>query len=106
ANEVALVSPQKAIKKLKDYAAPNYLAWRGLALAYRDHGTPEQAMNAVDQALTAAPNNPELLYLKAQILRKQDKLADSRKMFDQALAQKAQLPAGLVKQIAKERSKI
>lgn len=106
ANEVALVSPQKAINKLKNYAAPNYLAWRGLALAYRDHGTPEQAIDAVNQALTAAPNNPDLLYLKAQILRKQGKLAASRQLFDQALARKAQLPAGVVKQMVKERSKI
>lgn len=105
ANEVSLVNPNKAIKKLKT-AAPNYLAWRGVALAYRDHGSQEQALSAVEQALAAAPNNPELLYLKAQILRKQGKLAASRQFFDGALAQKDQLPAGLVKQIQKERNKL
>ncbi len=106
ANEIALVSPDKAVKKLRNYAGPDYLSWRGVALAYRDHGSQEDALSAVDRALAAAPNNPELLYLKAQILRKQGKLAASRDFFDQALAKKDQLPAGLVKQITKERSRL
>jgi tetratricopeptide (TPR) repeat protein len=106
ANEVALVSPQQAINKLQNYAAPSYLSLRGVALAYRDHGSQEQALAAVNQALEDAPTNPELFYLKAQILRKQGKLAASRQFFDGALAQKDRLPAGLVKQMTRERSKL
>lgn len=106
ANEVALVSPKKAINKLQNYASPGYLSLRGVALAHRDHGSQEDALAAVEQALKLAPTNPELFYLKAQILRKQGKLAASREFFDGALAQKDQLPAGLVKQITKERSKL
>jgi len=95
-------NPDQAIERLQTYAAPSYLAQRGIAIGYRDLNQPEQALIAVDKAIQETPNNPELLYLKAQILRKQDKVQESLRYFRQALALQAQLPANLTYQIAWE----
>jgi tetratricopeptide (TPR) repeat protein len=95
-------NPNQAIERLETYAAPTYLAQRGIALGYRDLDQPEQALVAVDQAIQQTPNNPELLYLKAQILRKQDKGQESLRYFRQALTLQDQLPANLAYQIAWE----
>lgn len=95
-------NPQQAIDRLEDRAAPQYLAQRGIAIAYRDLNQPDQALAAVNAALQQTPNNPELLYLKAQILRKQNNGQESIRLFRQALAKKAQLPPNLVRQIAWE----
>lgn len=95
-------NPEQAIERLQNYAAPSYLAQRGIAIAYRDLDKPEQALAAVDSALQQTPNNPELLYLKAQILRKQGNNQESLRFFRQALAKQAQLPQNLAYQIAWE----
>ncbi len=95
-------NPNQAIERLETYAAPSYLAQRGIALGYRDLDQPEPALIAVDQAIQETPNNPELLYLKAQILRKQDKGQESLRYFRQALTMQAQLPKNLAYQIAWE----
>ena len=95
-------NPNQAIERLQTYAAPAFLAQRGIAIGYRDLDQPEQALAAVDQAIQATPNNPELFYLKAQILRKQDKAQESLHYFRQALALQNQLPAKLTYQIAWE----
>jgi tetratricopeptide (TPR) repeat protein len=95
-------NPQQAIERLQTRAAPQYLAQRGIAIAYRDLDQPVQALAAVDAALQQTPNNPELLYLKAQILRKQGNAQESIRLFQQALAKQAQLPPNLVRQIAWE----
>lgn len=105
ATELALLSPNQVIQRFQDYAAPAYLAHRGIAIAYRDLKQHDQALMAVDQALLAAPENPELLYLKAQILRSQGKKAESVNFFDRALARQKQLPASLVQQINRERNR-
>lgn len=105
-------NPEQAIKRLEKSAGPKYLAYRGLAIAYRDlHQYPE-AIASVDQAIQATANNPELFYLKAQILasqgkrqKNQSKLSEAVQNFDKAIAKKTQLPAGLVKQIERERRK-
>ncbi|MBW4467039.1 MAG: hypothetical protein KME07_16565 [Pegethrix bostrychoides GSE-TBD4-15B] len=95
-------NPNQAIERLDSYAAPTYLAQRGIAIGYRDLDQPEQALVAVDKAIQETPNNPELLYLKAQILRKQDKGQESLRYFRQALMQQGQLPPNLAYQIAWE----
>lgn len=95
-------SPSQAIDRLKQHAKPAYLADRGIALAYRDLNQPAQAMEAVDRAIQATPENPELYYLKAQILVKQGNNQGSIPLFERALQKQAQLPPALVRQITRE----
>lgn len=92
-----------AINRLQTYAAPSYLAQRGIALGYRDLRQPDLAMAAVEKALAETPNNPDLLYLKAQILVRQRKDQESLEFFQRALNQANQLPPSLAGQIAYER---
>lgn len=105
-------NPQQAIERLDKNAAPEYLADRGIAYGYRDLKQYNQALEYVNRALKATSNNPEVYYLKAQILRgmagkekNQQLLQEAVINFDQALAKKSQLPASLVKQIERERRK-
>jgi tetratricopeptide (TPR) repeat protein len=104
-------SPDEAIDKLERNAAPDYLVDRGIALAYRDLKQYPQALEYVNRALKATADNPEIYYLKAQILHEQGKkdynqslIRDAIANFDQALAKKSQLPTHLVKQIESERN--
>ncbi|HIK22373.1 MAG TPA: tetratricopeptide repeat protein [Thermosynechococcus sp. M3746_W2019_013] len=99
ASNVSFVSMDRAIQTLQTYAAPDYLRYRGLALAYRDRKQWPQALNAVDQALALAPNNPELFYLKAQILAASGKRSQAQQYFQQALAKQNQLPRGIREEI-------
>jgi tetratricopeptide (TPR) repeat protein len=94
--------PAQAIERLESYAAPEYLVQRGIAIAYRDLNRQEEAMAAVDQALQATPDNPDLLYLKAQILVQQERDQESLVFFQQALARQTQLLPNLAGQIAWE----
>lgn len=103
-------NPQQAIERLEQNAGPQYLVDRGIAIAYRDLKNYSQALAYANRALKIAPDNPELYYLKAQILHEQAKKKKNPKMmqqalanFDQALAKKSQLPPSLVKQIESER---
>lgn len=95
-------NPQQAIERLRSHASPSYLVYRGIAIAYRDLNQQTQALDAVNQALQQTPANPDLLYLKAQILRKQGKGQESLQFFQQALAKRDQLPRNLTNQIAWE----
>lgn len=102
--------PEKAIERLDKNAAPRYLADRGIALGYRDLKRYNQALEYADRALKETSDNPELYYLKAQILNAQAKQDNNQQLmqkavsnFDKALAKKSQLPADLVKQIERER---
>ncbi|MCU0525824.1 MAG: tetratricopeptide repeat protein [Elainella sp. Prado103] len=95
-------SPEQAIERLQTYGGPSYLAQRGIAIAYRDLDQPDQALAAVDTAIQQTPNNPELYYLKAQILRLQGKGQESLRFFRQALEKQSQLPPNLAYQIAWE----
>ena len=97
-----LSSPTQAIERLEKYASPRYLAYRGLALGYRDLNQPDKALQAINQAIAAAPKNPELFYLKAQILVRQGKNQEGIALFEKALSQKDQLPSGIVTQIQRE----
>lgn len=98
-------NPNEAIARLEKYAGPRYLADRGLALGYRDLNQQDKALAAVDRALQATPGNPELLYLKAQILVRQGKNRESVPFFEQALQKQNQLPASTVRQISRELDK-
>ena len=95
--------PEKAIERLSQYGSPEYVAYRGIALGYRDLGQMADAMTAVDQALETAPENPELFYLKAQLHRRQQETDDSVAMFEKALEYAAQLPPSLARKIYKEK---
>jgi tetratricopeptide (TPR) repeat protein len=98
-------SPNDAIARLEKYAAPRYLADRGMALGYRDLNELPKALAAVNRALEKAPDNPELNYLKAQILVKQGNHREGVTYFEKALTRQDQLPAKLVKQITRERDR-
>jgi tetratricopeptide (TPR) repeat protein len=105
-------NPEQAIEKLQTYAQPSYLAQRGIAIGYRDLEKPDEALTAVNQALQETPGNPELFYLKAQILRlKSNKLQgadqtstrqDSVRSFRQAWRLRDRLPDELVRQLNRE----
>ncbi len=103
-------NPEQAIERLEKFASPRYLAERGLAIGYRDLKQYEDALASVERALQITANNPELFYLKGQILAEQSKKLGDRTMlqeaianFDKAIAKKAQLPANLTQQIERER---
>ncbi|BAZ52679.1 TPR repeat-containing protein [Nostoc sp. NIES-4103] len=102
--------PDEAIKRLETNGGPRYLVDRGIALAYRDLKQYSQALEYANRALKGTSDNPELYYLKAQILREQGQKEKSQALiqeaianFDKALTKKSQLPASLVKQIQNER---
>ncbi|HCQ22879.1 MAG: Sll0314/Alr1548 family TPR repeat-containing protein [Aphanizomenon sp.] len=104
-------SPDEVIERLQKNAAPSYLVDRGIALAYRDLKQYSQALDYVNQALKTTADNPEIYYLKAQILYEKGKAEKSQNLikeaithFEKALAKKSQLPANLVKQIENERN--
>ncbi|AFZ00895.1 Sll0314/Alr1548 family TPR repeat-containing protein [Calothrix sp. PCC 6303] len=103
-------NPTQAIERLEKNASPQYLVDRGIAIAYRDLKQYPKALEYANRALKVTTNNPEVYYLKAQILRAQaNKEKSSQQMreavsnFDKALAKKTQLPSGLVRQIERER---
>jgi len=85
-------------------AGPPYLSYRGQALVYRDTKAYPQAQAMVDKALATAPQNPDLLYLKGQILALQNKPTEAVAFFDQALSLGKQLPESTKKQIRLERT--
>ncbi|HEY9667990.1 MAG TPA: Sll0314/Alr1548 family TPR repeat-containing protein [Coleofasciculaceae cyanobacterium] len=95
--------PAKAITKLETYGAPSYLAYRGIAVGYRDLKKYDKALEFVDRALAVTPNNPEVLYLKAQILRSQGKNKDAQVFFNKAGEKLNQLPNSSAAQITYER---
>ncbi|KYC42804.1 hypothetical protein WA1_11775 [Scytonema hofmannii PCC 7110] len=105
-------NPEQAIEKFEKNAAPQYLVDRGIALAYRDMKQYPQALDYANRALKVTSENPELYYLKAQILRAHGKKDKNTKLiqeavdnFDKALSKKGFLPASVVKQIERERGK-
>lgn len=97
--------PAQAIEKLEKYGSPSYLAYRGIAIGYRDLKQYPKALEFVDKALQLTPNNPEVLYLKAQILVHQGKNQEALGFFSKALEKQAQLPNNSVAQITYEQCK-
>lgn len=94
--------PNQAIERLRNYAAPPYLAQRGIALGYRDLDEEEEALEAVDQAIALTPGNPDLYYLRAQILVRQGNDQSSLEYFERALAMETQMPQVMANQLAWE----
>lgn len=108
---VPFANPSQAIERFEKNAGPKYLVDRGIAIAYRDMKEYPQALDYTNKALALTPQNPELYYLKAQILRQQAKTNNNQQLlqeavgdFDQALQKKSQLPTILVNQIQRERN--
>ncbi|MGL4499043.1 MAG: Sll0314/Alr1548 family TPR repeat-containing protein [Planktothrix sp.] len=109
---------KKAINQLEKQAEPRYLVYRGIAVGYKNLGEQDQALTYTEKALSEAPNHPEVLYLKAQILADQGKklkaenqtttptqLKEAQQYFTQSLGQSDQLPKRLVAQIFYEQCK-
>ncbi|MHC5765239.1 MAG: Sll0314/Alr1548 family TPR repeat-containing protein [Nostoc sp.] len=103
-------SPDQAIRRLEQNAAPGYLVDRGIALAYRDLKRYPQALEYVNRTIKTTSDNPEIYYLKAQILKQLGQKEKSQQIiqeaitnFDKALTKKSQLPGDLVKQMERER---
>ena len=101
--------PEQAIARFEDYAAPNYLVERGLAVAYRDLKQYKKALKYADKALKTAPENPEHYYLKGQILRQIGKnqddikaLESAQENFNLALEKSDQLPDFVLKTLERE----
>ena len=106
-------TPEEAIERFQEYAAPKYLVNRGIALAYRDLKDYDKALEFTEKAIESTPNNPELYYLKGQILRKRGEknkdllaLNEAIKYYDIALEKVEQLPFKAVqKPLRRERRK-
>ena len=110
ATNLPFSNASEAIQRLEQKASPRYLAYRGMAVGYRDLKKYDPALEFANKALAETPQNPEILYLKAQILFDQAKgkdgkeynktlLEEARKNFDAALAKPEQLPRTLVAEI-------
>ena len=98
--------PSQGIESLEKYASPGYLANRGIAVGYRDLKQYNKALEYVNKALQQAPKNPELFYLKAQILAFQGNTQKNSALFKEAnnnfktaLSKSNQLPKWIVSQI-------
>jgi tetratricopeptide (TPR) repeat protein len=101
-------SPDQAIDKFEKYAAPQYMVDRAIATAYRDLDQYDMAITFMDKALKATPENPEVQYLKGQILRKKARsLEDTQPLkvellkqafsyFEVAKQKETQLPKALL----------
>ncbi len=104
ASVIPLTDLDTALESLRQYSAPDYLKWRGIALAYRDARKGDLALDAVNKALAAAPNNPELVYLKGQILwmKGGDNIPSAKKHFEQALSKSKQMNAVMLNEIREQ----
>ena len=107
ATNLPFSNASEAIQRLEQKASPRYLAYRGIAVGYRDLKKYDSALEFANKALAETPQNPEILYLKAQILFSQSQgkdsnktlLEEARKNYDAALAKPDQLPRSLVAEI-------
>jgi tetratricopeptide (TPR) repeat protein len=104
ASVLPLSDLENALTSLKQYAGPDYVKWRGIALAYRDARKLDPALDAINKALAAAPENPELFYLKGQILwlKGGGNLEEARKNYIKALSKAKQMPKPLVGVVSTE----
>ncbi|MGQ9865738.1 MAG: Sll0314/Alr1548 family TPR repeat-containing protein [Pseudanabaenaceae cyanobacterium] len=102
ANVLPLADLEGALASLRR-AAPEYLRWRGIALGYRDARRTAEALEAVDRAIALAPDNPELLYLKGQILWQQGgDLTAAQELYRTAAAKADMLVPAIATQLRNE----
>ncbi|MGL5035949.1 MAG: Sll0314/Alr1548 family TPR repeat-containing protein [Microcystaceae cyanobacterium] len=103
----------QVITRFEKYASPTYLKNRALSTTYRDSKQYGQALNYLDQALTETPENPELQYLKGQLLRIQgrenkdlSKLQQAQTYYVQALQKQDQLSRAVLTQLNHENNAV
>ena len=84
-----------AIDRITTKSGPKYIADRVLAWGYRDMNQLDKAVAAVDRTISVTPTNPEVYYLKGQILYKQGKKVESVALFKKALESPDKLPKSL-----------
>ncbi len=106
---VPFADTSQAIEQFKN-AEPRYLALRGMYIGHRDLKEYDKASNAIEAALRIAPQNPELIYYKAQLLNirgqaknNDDDLRESIKLFEVAYQKRDRLLLSTVAQILSER---
>jgi tetratricopeptide (TPR) repeat protein len=100
---------EQVIVRFEKYASPNYLKNRALTTTYRDLKKYDKAMEYMDKAIAETPENPELQYLKGQLLRLQGRanknlgqLKESQGYFEMAKQKEDQLPQSVVIQVNHE----
>ena len=100
---------QQAINRLENNASPSYLVYRGIAVAYRNLDNLDKALEFANNALILTPDNPEALYLKGQIIRKQGLESNSLSLLQEALpyltnafSYKNQLPDIVLRDLERE----
>ncbi|MEA5469291.1 Sll0314/Alr1548 family TPR repeat-containing protein [Spirulina sp. 06S082] len=107
-------SPDTAIENFRRTAKPDYLVDRGLALAYRDLKQFQKALDHVNRARSQTADNPEIIYLKAQILHElgkvdgnhqPDLVREAIQLFDDALDEIDQFPNPEANKVQLEREK-
>ena len=104
ASVLPLSDLESALTSLRQYSSPDYLKWRGVAMAYRDARQVDSALDAVNKALASAPNNPDLYYLQGQILSIQggSSLPVAVKQFEIALSKASQINPSMLNEIRQE----
>ena len=112
ADNLPFSNPENAIEQLEKQAAPPYLVNRGMAVAYLELNQYDKALEFIEQALAATPENPELAYLKGHILRQQSLLVEDKAelallkraltYYELALVKAAQLPKSVRQPIEQE----
>jgi len=108
ASVLPLSDLESALTSLRQYSSPDYLKWRGVAMAYRDARQVDSALDAINKALASAPNNPELYHLKGQILWIQggSSLPVAVKQYEIALSKSKQINPSMLTEIRKECSRL
>jgi len=93
---------EASLTNLRQFSAPEYLKWGGIAVVYRDAKNTALAMEAVDKALASAPNNPVLNYFKGQIFWVKGNIPEARRYYLLTLSKSTQLPDQFVKDVLSE----
>ena len=93
---------ETSLTRLRQFSAPDYLRWGGVAVAYRDARQPAPALEAIDKALAVAPQNPMLHYFKGQIHWIQGNIPEAKRFYQMTLSRAPQLPTQFIKDVQTE----
>ncbi len=106
-------SPEDAIARFEKYAAPDYMVSRALSAAYRDLKEYDKALEFIEKALESNPDNPEVQYLKGQILlnigiknQNSGNLQEAFTYFEQAMIKIDQLSAPVQTSLRHDHNKV